>query len=202
MPDDGRFDLDLRARGAAGGLLSRLTGLKRGLALDVGGDGGWERWNGRAVLDAGGERIADLALGNRGGDYTLIGTVEPGSVTRGKLQALTAPRVTVNGAGTFVQRRLAGTLSLRSAALAVTADGAADFGTSALRNLKLRARLLRPEALFRNMRATNMEMRAILDGPFKSFRFDYRLTSPCFSFDQTGFEVARAAGRGRWSRSP
>ncbi len=202
VPDAGRFDLAVQARGTAQGVLAKLTGLRRGIALDVAGDGDWAKWDGRAVLDAGGFRIADLALGNRGGDYTLVGTVEPGSVTKGKLQSLTAPRVTVNGAATFANRRLDGNLSLRSGAMAVTADGAIDLATSALRNVKLRARLLRPEALFRNMRAQGMELRAILDGGFSSFRFDYRITAPRFSFDNTGFEVARAAGRGRWSKSP
>jgi translocation and assembly module TamB len=202
VPDAGRFDLAVQARGNAGGVLSKLTGLPRGVALDVGGDGDWQKWDGRAVLDAGGVQIADLALGNRGGAYTLIGTVEPGSVTKGKLQSLTAPRVTVNGAATFINRRLDGNLSLRSGAMAVSADGAIDLATSGFRNVKLRARLLRPEALFRNMRAREMELRAILDGGFGSFRFDYRLTTPRFQFDDTGFENARAAGRGRWSRSP
>ncbi|WP_186805848.1 hypothetical protein, partial [Neisseria sicca] len=71
----------------------------------------------------------------------------PSSITRGKLQRLSAPRVRVEGAGTFVNRRLDGRLSARSSALAIEATGIADLGESAWRNLRIRARLLRPAAL-------------------------------------------------------
>lgn len=201
-PDDGRFDVDVRARGGAQGVLAKLTGLNRAVALDVSGDGDWRKWDGRAVAVAGAARIADLALGNRAGDYTLVGTLEPQSVTKGKLQSLSAPRVTVNGAATFERKRLDGTLALRSGAIAVEAEGVVDLAKSAFGNLRVKARLLRPEALFRNMRATNLQLRAILDGNFATASFDYRLSAPRFSFDQTGFENARAGGRGRWSKAP
>ena len=201
-PDAGRFDLEARARGTADGVLARLTGIRRTLAFDIGGDGGWRQWQGRAVAQAGRATIADLVLTQRGGAYTLIGTVDPATITRGKLRALTAPGVTVNGAGTFARRRLDGQLTLRSGALAVRAEGIVDLADSAFRNLRVSVRLLQPAALFRNMRATDMRLRAILDGNFRRFRFDYRITAPRFSFDNTGFEQARAAGKGRWSNRP
>ncbi|WP_294356876.1 translocation/assembly module TamB domain-containing protein [uncultured Sphingomonas sp.] len=202
VPDAGRFDVDVHAAGAANGVLAQLTHLRRAVTLDVDGVGDWQRWRGRARGQVGGARVLDLALGNDAGRYTLTGTLAVASITRGKLQALTAPRVAVNGSGTFADRRLDGTLSLRSAALAAEATGVVDLARSRLDNLRLRARLLRPEALFRNMRATGMELRAILSGPLRAFMFDYRITAPRFSFDQTGFEQARAAGRGRWSKAP
>ena len=202
VPDAGRFDLDVRARGSANGVLAQLTGLRRAVTLDVGGVGDWQRWRGTARAQAGGARVLDLALGNDAGRYTLTGSITPASITRGKLQSLTAPRVVVNGSARLSNRRLDGTLSMRSAALAAEASGVVDLARSAFDNLRLRARLLRPEALFRNMRAQNMELRAILDGPLRAFTFDYRITAPRFSFDQTGFEQARAAGRGRWSKAP
>ncbi|MDR6788042.1 translocation and assembly module TamB [Sphingomonas sp. BE138] len=201
-PDAGKFDIDARARGAATGVLARLSGLNRAVVLDVNGAGDWQRWQGRAVAAAGGTRLADLMLGNRAGAYTLTGEVAPARITRGKLQTLTAPRVLVNGAGTFANRRLDGTLSLRSRALAVQAEGMVDLADSAFRNLRVSARLLRPEALFRNMTARDLRLRAILDGNFRTFAFDYRLTADRFAFDQTGFEQARAAGRGRWGPRP
>lgn len=202
VPDAGRFDLDVRARGAASGVLAQLTGLRRAVSLDIEGVGDWQRWRGTARGEVGGARVLDLALGNDAGRYTLTGSVAPATITRGKLQALTTPRVAVSGAATFANRRLDGTLSLRSAALAAEATGVVDLARARFDNLRLRARLLRPEALFRNMRATGMELRAILDGPLRAFAFDYRITANRFSFDQTGFEQARAAGRGRWSKAP
>ena len=202
VPDIGRFDVDVHARGARSGVLAGASGLDRQLALDVTGAGDWQRWRGTAMLDVGTARIADLALGNKAGRYTLSGTLQPQSITDGKLRAMTAPRVGVNGAGTFADRKLSGTVALRSAALALEAEGAVDLARSTLDNLKVRARLLRAEALFRNMRAAGMELRAILDGPFGRFRYDYRITSPRLSFGTTGFEQARAAGQGRWGRTP
>ncbi len=201
-PDAGRFDVGVQARGARGGVLAKIAGLDRDVALDVAGDGDWRVWQGRAVAVAGGVRVADLALGNRAGAYTLIGTLAPGTITRGKLQSLTAPQVTVNGAGTFTDRRLDGRVALRSSALALDATGAVDLGRGALDKVQLRARLLRPAALFRNMRAENMALRAALDGPLRRFRFDYRLSATRFAFDRTGFERALASGSGRWSRTP
>src|SRR3546814_4235631 len=101
---------------------------------------------------------------------------------------------------TYAHRRVEGALSLRSSALAVDATGTIDLARSAYRNVRLRARLLKPPALFPNMTARNMELRAILDGAFATASFDYRLTADRFAFDNTGFEGARAAGKGRLSK--
>ena len=201
-PDRDRFDIDVRARGAAQGLLARTVGIRQPLSLDVGGAGRWTAWQGRAVALAGGVRVIDLALGNRAGAYTLTGMIAPRTLTKGKLQRLTSPSVAVNGGATLANRRLEGNLSLRSAALAVEADGTADLGAGAWRNLRLRAQLLRPAALFPNMSGRNVELRAVLDGPFATAAFDYRITAPRVAFDNTGFEMARAAGKGRLSPSP
>lgn len=201
-PDRDRFDLDVRARGSASGVLARLSGIRRPLALEIGGEGRWANWQGRAMARAGDAEVVNLALGNRAGAYTLGGTLAPGSITRGKLQRLSAPRVRVEGAGTFVNRRLDGRLSARSSALAIEATGIADLGESAWRNLRIRARLLRPAALFPNMSGRDVELRAVLDGRFATASFDYRVTAPRLAFDNTGFEQARLAGKGRLSASP
>ncbi|MCD2314903.1 translocation/assembly module TamB [Sphingomonas sp. IC-11] len=201
-PDRNRFDIDMRARGAANGVLARLTGIRRSLVADVNGEGRWAAWHGRAVAEAGGVRVIDLKLNNRAGAYTLFGSFVPASLTKGKVQRLTSPRVLANGAATFTNRRLDGTLSLRSSALAVEASGTADLASNAWRNLRLRARLLRPAALFPNMSGRDVELRAVLDGPFATAAFDYRITAPRFAFDDTGFEGARVAGKGRLSKSP
>lgn len=201
-PDRDRFDLDVSARGAADGVLSRAAGIAQPLALEVHGDGRWRRWQGTARLDAGPARIADLRLSVDQGRYGLAGTVAPGTITRGKVQRLTAPRVIVSGAATLANRRLDGEVTLRSAALAAEVTGELDLGESSYRNVRIAARLLRPPALFNNMTGRNIALRAILDGPFARAAFDYRLTADRFAFDNTGFEVVRAAGSGRLSAVP
>lgn len=201
-PDRDRFDIDVRARGAASGVLARLTGIRRPLTMDVSGEGRWAAWQGQARASAGGVPVIDLALGNRAGAYTLTGAVTPGDLVKGKAQRLTSPRVLVNGAATFAKRRLEGNLSLRSSALAVDATGGVDLAANAWRNLRLRARLLRPAALFPNMTGRDVEMRAVLEGGFATAAFDYRILAPRFAFDATGFEGVRIAGKGRLSKAP
>lgn len=201
-PDRDRFDVDMSARGSSAGVLAKLTGIARPLAIEIHGDGRWREWRGTARLDAGGARIADLRLTADAGRYGLTGAVAPAPLVRGKLARLTAPRVLVNGAATLADRRLAGTLDLRSAALAIDAAGAIDLATSGYRNVRIAARLLRPAALFPNMTGRDIALRAILDGPFATARFDYRVTAERFAFDDTGFEGARATGRGRLSAAP
>ncbi|MCM8729483.1 translocation/assembly module TamB domain-containing protein [Hephaestia sp. GCM10023244] len=201
-PARDQFDLDVQAEGSADGVLARLSGIRHPLALSVTGDGRWAMWRGTATARARDTRVLDLALTNRSGHYTLSGTIAPHLITKGKLQRLTDPQVEINGDATYAHRRVEGAVSLRSSALAVDTTGTIDLARSAYRNVRLRARLLKPPALFPNMTARNLELRAILDGAFGTASFDYRLTADRFAFDDTGFEGARAAGKGRLSRAP
>lgn len=201
-PDRDKFDVDAHARGAANGVLAKLAGFRLPVALDVTGKGRWSAWQGRAIGDVGTTRLVDLALGNRNGAYALRGTLDPAPLSKGKLARLTSPRIAVVGAATLANRRLDGKLQLRSAALAVEATGALDLAVGAYRNLRIRANLLKPPALFPNMTGRAIELRAILDGDFGTARFDYRLNAERFAFDQTGFEAAHAAGTGHLSKSP
>ncbi|WP_082467208.1 translocation/assembly module TamB domain-containing protein [Sphingomonas sp. Leaf25] len=201
-PDRDRFDVELRARGVADGLLATASGIRRPLDLTLTGDGRWSAWDGRLAATAAGQSIADLDLSVRAGRYALNGTLAPSMLLQGKLQRLTAPRVRVAGNATFANRRIDGQLALRSPALALEADGIVDLGTSAFRDLRLRTRLLRPAALFPNMTGRAIELRAILDGAFATAKFDYRLRADRLAFDQTGFEGVVAAGQGRLSRAP
>lgn len=201
-PDRNRLEVMAHARGSASGLLAKVSGFGKPIAIDVSGKGTWAAWRGTAVADVGAVRLADLAVSNEAGRYALSGVLVPAPLAHGKLARLTAPRVLVQGGGTLVDRQLRGTLSLRSAALAVTADGALDLAESAFRTVRLHAILLQPSALFPNMTGRAIELRAILDGTFATAAFDYRLSAQRFAFDNTGFEDVRAAGRGRFSKAP
>ena len=56
--------------------------------------------------------------------------------------------------------------------------------------------------MFPNMTGQKVRLVALLNGPFKTFAFAYRLTSPRIAFDNTGFEDVWAQGRGRFSKAP
>lgn len=196
-PSRDRFDVDVRAAGAAGGVLSRSIGVKRALTLDIGGDGSWSRWRGRALGRAGGVRAIDLALAAESGRYTLSGQLTPRGLVGGLARRLASPRVLVNGSGTFAERRLDGMLSLRSPAVVADATGVIDLGASAFRNLRMRTRLLRPAAVIPTMNGAGVELRGVLDGNFATARFDYRLRADRLTIDKTGMTAVRLAGSGR-----
>lgn len=201
-PDRDRFDLAARGRGRGNGVLARMIGTRAPVGFAVAGDGNWSRWRGSARADVGAARIVDLRLGVDRGRYALNGFLAPASLLKGRLQRLSQPRIRVAGQATLADRRLNGTLSLRTAALAIDSRGGVDLATSGWRNLVTDIRLLRPPALFPNMTGRNIRARVTLDGAFDRASFDYRLTADRAAFDQTGFEVVRAAGRGRLSKAP
>lgn len=201
-PDRDRFDLSVQARGTADGVMANLSGLGRPIALDVSGEGNWSAWHGAATADIGDIRAVDLKLGAKRGAYTLGGTLVPAPFLHGKGMRLTSPRVLVTGGAMLANRRLEGRVSLRSAALSVDTTGTIDLAANAYRNVRIAARLLRPSALFPNMTGRDIALRAILDGAFATAGFDYRLTADRFAFDDTGFEGAHAAGKGRFSKAP
>jgi len=201
-PDHDKFDIDLVAKSIASGVLARATGLGKPLDAQIHGNGSWTRWQGRAQADVAGVRIVELALANAKGSYTLGGMVAPGTITRGKLQRLTAPRVDVEGAATLADRRLTGRLSLRSPEITVESEGMLDLRYSAYRDVRMHARLLKPPALFPNMTGRNIDLRVVLDGPFSGGHFQYLLAGDHVQFDNTGFERVRAGGQGRITGFP
>lgn len=201
-PSARTFDVDLHARGIASGVLARLSGIRRPLALDVTGKGDWQAWRGNATADAAGQRVIDLALVNAAGRYTLSGAVMPRGTFGPTFDRLAAGRIAVSGAGTFVDRRLAGDLALRSTALAATTSGTIDLSANAWRQVRFDLRLLRPVALLKGLSGRNIAARAILDGAFTAPTFDYRITADRAALDDTGLERLRIAGRGRLARQP
>ena len=202
-PDADRFDIDLHATGAANGLLAKLSGIGKPLSLAVAGDGRWARWRGTAKGQVAGANALDLTLGNDAGRYTLGGTLGLDALVGGKAAKMFAPRVTVQGAGTLVERVLDGNIALRSRALAVDTTGAIDLATSGYRNVRTRVRVLDPTSVIDRASGRNIELRAVLDGTFDSARFDYRLTADRVQFGgKEGFEVVRASGGGRLSPLP
>ena len=201
-PSARKFDVDVHARGIASGVLARLSGIRRPLALDVAGKGDWQAWRGQATADAGGQRVIDLALVNASGQYTLSGAITPRGVFGPTFDRLAAGKIAVNGSGTFEDRRLAGELALRSTALAATTSGTIDLGGNAWRQVKFDLKLLKPGTLLNGLSGRNIAARAILDGAFTAPTFDYRITADRAALDETGLEGLRISGKGRLAQQP
>ncbi|MEO6359436.1 MAG: translocation/assembly module TamB, partial [Sphingomicrobium sp.] len=202
QPARDRFDLDARILSPANGLFPALLNMRRAIDLTIGGDGSWSRWRGSAALNLSGRPAARLALGVDAGRYRLNGDVAAAQFLTGKMQRLITPRISVRGDGRLVDRVLDGQLSLSSPALRAVVKGAVDLAGGRYRKLRLGVDLLRPAALFPNMRGRHVRMVWTLDGAFDRADYSYRLTSPVMAFDDTGFVDVRAEGRGQLAAWP
>ncbi|QAY76521.1 translocation/assembly module TamB domain-containing protein [Sphingosinicella sp. BN140058] len=201
-PDRDRFDLDVRLAAPANSVIGAIVGTQRPMALVIAGEGRWSAWRGKAQFDLSGRRTAELVLTAEAGRYGLNGWATPGQFWTGAKARMTAPRVTIAGNATFADRRLAGRLSARSAALKLEGAGTIDLAGSRFRQVRIGADLLRPPALIDTMSGQKVRLTLLLDGPFKTFGFAYRITSPHIAFKNTGFDDARLEGRGKWSKMP
>ncbi|WP_240309512.1 MULTISPECIES: translocation/assembly module TamB domain-containing protein [Sphingomonas] len=201
-PDRDRFDLGLNLAAPADGLVPALTGIRRPLGVRIAGAGQWSKWNGVGEMDVAGKPFARLRLAATSGLYRLRGQAAPTLLLKGRLARLTAPRVAIDGEGRLADRVLDGRLTLASASLRAVARGGVDLAGGAYRQLRLGVDLLRPEALFGNMRGRQVRLVWTLDGAFDRAAYSYRLTSPGVTFDNTGFTDVRAEGRGRLTPWP
>src|SRR3546814_2154886 len=80
------------------------------------------------------------------GQYHLSGTLQPQLLVGGLVGRLSDPGVDIDATGTFKKRVIDGKLSLTSPALALTTEGGIDLGHNLFDDLRIEARLLRPEA--------------------------------------------------------
>ncbi|MEJ7933438.1 translocation/assembly module TamB domain-containing protein [Sphingobium sp. AN558] len=201
-PDADRFDLDVTANAPAGGVLAKMAGLRQDGNLRIQGKGSWTRWDGRlaATLDA--QPAADLALAVRSGAYSAVGSIEGAAIAgNGLIRRLSDPRLALRANGTLTDRILAGRVSLRSQAMDVSAKGAIDLRNNALDNLLVDLKLVRPDALLRNMRGRDVAARIRLDGPMAQPGFEYLVTARQIAFDKTVISDVRIDGKGRRAAS-
>jgi len=197
-PDQDRFDLDATVNAPKGGVLAAMAGLKQAGNLRVRGQGSWTKWDGRLAATRDGAPAADLRLSARSGAYAAAGTVEGRAIAGGGLvQRLSAPRLSLRAQGTMADRVIDGRLTLRSAAIDLTAGGAIDLRNNALDNLLIDLNLARPEALLRNMRGRDVIARIRLDGPFAGLGYEYLIKARTLAFDKTLISDVRAEGKGR-----
>ena len=201
-PDRDRFDLDAKLVGPANGVIAGMTGWKRPVDGVIAGTGRWSAWKGRATLDVGDIRLVELGLGVDHGKCVLAGSLAPTSFLSGKLQRLTAPAIRVEGQANLENRQLAGVLALKTPEIEFVATGALDLAESAYRHVLVDARLLKPPALFPNMTGRNIRLHASFEGPFGTAAFAYALSGDHVQFDNTGFDMMRAEGKGHLSASP
>ncbi|MEP6784557.1 MAG: translocation/assembly module TamB domain-containing protein [Sphingomonadales bacterium] len=201
-PDRNIFDVAATLDAPAGGAIGGMLGMKQSLALRLGGDGTWRDWKGALNAQAGTGELARLSLTARSGRYDLDGVVRPSLMTTGRLATLTGPMMRVTGNAMLANRRLDTHIAIASPALALAANGIVDLANSSFDAMRVEARLLQPQAAVPNMRGQGLRADVLLDGPFSSASFDYRILAPRVSFDTTGFDDVKITGRGKLSPQP
>lgn len=198
-PKADRFVVKLDYNAPVGGVLARLVGARQSLALRVDGAGRYTDWRGRALADQGQQRIADLALTNQAGRYTIAGPVRPGGLLTGLPARVAGPVVAVQASGTLVRSVLSGTLHATGSGADIAADGTIDLAHNAFQRLHVLVGSRDPGVLGGGTRLENARLDATLDGPFRSLAVDHRLTIGRFASGTLAIE--RIAQQGRLTRT-
>ena len=107
----------------------------------------------------------------------------------------------LTGTARLVERRADLVLRAASDALDVSARGRVDLAAGRFGNLRVDARLLKPEAMFDDARGRDARLSLRLDGPFATPTIDYRVDAAALAFGETGIEGFHAEGRTRLART-
>jgi translocation and assembly module TamB len=195
VPEDDRFDLNLRLDAPGDGFVAGLAGIDQRLNLAVGGEGSWSQWQGRAQARLGGEGLADLRIRARDGRFEVQGPLNPGLIMEGPVQRLAAPHVQLNLIATLAERRADIRLRANSQALAVAAEGLIDLGNNRFGNFRVGTRLLQPGAIAPDLSGRDVRLNLVLDGAFSTPFVGYDLSAATLDMGGTIIENLRATGR-------
>ncbi len=198
VPDDNRFDVDLKVDAPASGLVAGLMGKNVPIKAALNGRGSWQKWDGALTAQMGTEDVADLALTARDGTFSAKGTAAPAKVMADSLimRAL-SPVANIDVAAKFNNRVADIKGTVRSAAIVVGASGIVDMGEGNFNDLALDIQLLRPSIIARNVSGTNIRGKALLNGAFAGPLVTYSATATRLSFDTTTFEGVSLSGEAR-----
>lgn len=195
VPDDNRFDVDLKLDAPANGLVAGLVGRDTPMKANLAGRGSWRKWDGNLTAQVASDNIANLALTAREGTFAVKGTAAPGKLMADSLltRAL-SPVTTVDMAATFAERiaRIKGTV--RSAAISLDANGVTDLGEGSFKDLALNFRIFRPAIIGANVSGSNIQGKALLNGSFAAPIIAYSANADRLAFDATTFEGVTITG--------
>ena len=197
VPDDDKLNVDAVLRAPVGGVVATMGGLTKPLDVTIGGNGGWSKWDGRALARLGGGELANLAVTARNGHFEVRGPTRPGLYLAGPVERLTSPQLDVAIDATLAARKADTRIKLTSSALAVDAGGVLDFAASRFGNFAVDARLLTPGAILPNLSGREVTARIVLDGAFATPTVDYKVRAARIAFGAMGVEGLYAEGLAR-----
>jgi len=179
-PKADRFDLSLDYNAPRGGFLASLIGAKETLSAKVTGAGHYADWRGRARVVQPGRTIADLALANRGGRYSVAGPIHPQGFVSGLAARASGQTVRIAGEGVLARSVLTGTLAARGDGAEASANGALDLAGNAFRGLRVTVTNRDPNLLGPGARLEGGRLEATLEGKFRQFSARHRLIARRF----------------------
>jgi translocation and assembly module TamB len=194
VPDENRLAIEANVRAPAEGLVAGLLSLDRPLTASIGGRGSWQRWDGRLTAALAGDGIANLAISARDGTFRITGPTRPGLLFEGVAQRLLAPLVQLDLVTTLDERRADVRLRLNSRALALAAEGLVDLGESRFGDFRAALRVAEPGVIAPRLRASDLRLAILLNGPFGAPRIAYDLQAVSLGFDETVVHDLRARG--------
>jgi translocation and assembly module TamB len=193
VPSADRFVIDAHLAAPPGGVVDGITRLGKPLAVDIGGAGTWQTWNGKATATLGGSPLLDLGLAAKAGRFTATGIARPGLASPSAAR-LTDPGLTIAATATAAKRTLDTDIRLSSPALELAARGKLDLGAGRYNSVRIDTRLLKPGAAFAGVTGRDVRAALTLDGPFATPTVDYAVTAAALGFGTTGVESLRATG--------
>lgn len=173
-PDGNDFDLGLDYRAAANGPVAQMLGADAAWRAQVGGEGTWRQWNGRALVRRDGERFAAFRLTNRAGLFRILGQAYPGEMLGGPLAGLAGDTVSVDAAARIADRRVDGRYAVVGRGLDVRANGLVDLAQNRAEDLVLDASLRRPLDIA-GIRLEQTSLAATVDGAFTDLTLAHTL---------------------------
>lgn len=173
-PDGNDFDLGLDYRAAANGPVAQMLGAEAAWRAQIGGEGTWQQWNGRALVRRDGERFAAFRLTNRSGLFRLLGQAYPGEMLTGPLAALAGNAVSIDAAVRIDDRQLDGRYIVLGRGLDLRAKGLIDLGENLADDLVIAASLRRPLTIA-GTRLEQTRLDATVDGSFTDLSIDHNL---------------------------
>lgn len=196
-PERQKLDVDAEIIAPANGLIAGVFAIERDLTIGLTGDGDWRAWDGELTANNGDQQLANVMLNARDGLFGYDGSLAAEILPQGVAQKLAAPQLTVAGTAQIEERLAQLDLELRSAALSLSAVGGINLADNGLDAMRIETRLINPSAVAANMKAQNLELRALLNGKFSELRYQYLLTAPQLAFGKTLLTGVRGEGEGQ-----
>ena len=197
VPDDDKFDLGLRVDAPADGLFAGLSGVAKPMSVRLDGKGDWKNWRGAVVATLGSDQIADIALTQMAGKFSVRGDTKPGMFLTGPSRNLLEPVARIDLKGTLQQRAITMEGTALSDNFSVTTSGLVDLGKNSFTDLMVDFRLLKPSVLASNLNGQGIAGKLMLNGAFAAPVITYNIRAARIGMTDILLENVLARGEAK-----